>query len=1030
MVRHDAAHDLAALPTAPGREVHRLPQPEAPAAVDFGEADEVAHRGVRRDGQGEVRRVWRADRVRAHAPLQRQRGAAVRLVPVGERRVQREERALALPPRRALGHVPPLHVEAKARALPQQGTALQRQKQLGHQVLEHRARPARQTAIAVAADQRAAELPPVPGAYRAAGHGVVAGQARLAGHEVVAALAQRVLRGVVAYAEQAAPPVVERGEVHALRQRRGAPGQLVAAVLAQPRGERGEARGQVAAVHRRHVGRRERLERARVVPVVEVAAPLVQPLAGVEHPADYLRGAIQRREPQVERGERADHAQADIGRRGALGHAHRRLLLPVVRREVAAAGGAELVKIRPYLRALVHEEAALPGGRHGLAAALAPQGEREYGRGQPDYPQRLARRVGREYQQRKPQRNARPGRADGRKRAAGAGLSRGLPLQKPPAGYEHPPERRARRGQVHPGLPGQEQQPEHHLTHAESRAVERPSRVPLPPRAPRERARDRPRQAGAERERRHCPRRVKPRQQRRERYRRRRGHGDEAPAHAVEQLEPVGGRKAAPQPQQHGEVLPVAPYPAVLALEVRRGRGGEAVRQYGVAHVSAMQQRALHGVVREDEVLRQVGAARQQGVHVEYALPGEAAAAGEIHPHLAAGRAVGVDAAGTCHGAGEVRGLARGQLHAYARMYHPAPGDDGAVFAQLRAVERVQHGADELARRAGQDARIRIQSYNVARPGEGGGVAGEDFKLALPPGAQPCEGEQRAALALVRAPDPVAPGLPPLARKEVKAARILPVQAVYRPSGRFDRRGVGGGLAAFRLRQIRQQTEAQLPAAVARGQAELLQPARERLAVFRLGEYGRHHTDAAPLARHAVSQLHARHAAHGQRAKQRRVQRVFHKLARRQQREQRRPRPARYRSGRQRDADGERAHGQGVEPALVSLRRPAQRLAEQPPAHVAALGLVPVLLGQSQHSACALALADVLPRGQARQTPPVTGASALVHARVGSGRVARQYGSGGVGALHQGGHVRRGQRAQALDRRRHPAHVRRAGGEL
>ena len=335
----------------------------------------------------------------------------------------------------------------------------------------------------------------MPHGHVAVRDGVVAREPRLAREKVVAPLVRLAGRGVIPDAEEAALAVIERGKVHAVAQCDGAPGGVAAAIFAQSGGEAGEACGEVAAVHGGDIARLERRARARVVPVVEVAVPLLQPLAGREDAVYELERALFCRHAEVGGGEAAHEREADIRRRGALRGAHGRLRLDVVGRQMTALPRAVFVEVAPDHGALADEEASLGLIRRRRARLLDAERGGEERREQPDYAERHAdgRRRG-EHQ-------------CGARSEAGHGLypafalcrlRRGLPLKEPPVRYEHAPERACRGGEVYPGLPGQEQQPQHGAAGAERRTVERAARVLLAACAAGQRAHQRRGQPGAE----------------------------------------------------------------------------------------------------------------------------------------------------------------------------------------------------------------------------------------------------------------------------------------------------------------------------------------------------------------------------------------------------------------------------------------------------------------------------------------------------------------------------------------------------
>ena len=75
---------------------------------------------------------------------------------------------------------------------------------------------------------------------------------------------------------------------------------------------------EVAAVHRGHVGRRQRRQRPRVVPVEQVAFERSSRSIVVERPVDPLHELGVVDESEVVRGERGEQAEADVGRRRAV----------------------------------------------------------------------------------------------------------------------------------------------------------------------------------------------------------------------------------------------------------------------------------------------------------------------------------------------------------------------------------------------------------------------------------------------------------------------------------------------------------------------------------------------------------------------------------------------------------------------------------------------------------------------------------------------------------------------------------------
>ena len=225
----------------------------------------------------------------------------------------------------------------------------------------------------------------------------------------------------------------------------------------------------------------------------------------------------------------------------------------------------------------------------------------------------------------------------------------------------------------------------------------------------------------------------------------------------------------------------------------------------------------------------------------------------------------------------------------------------------------MQHRAYQLARRSREQRGVRVQGQDIARPGQGLRVAGEALQFAVHPRTERGEGHQRPALALVGRPHPVAGVFAPFSYKKVKTSAVLLVQRVHGgPGGGHGARVRGHGLA-LRLRQVGQQGEEQVPAAVTRGAAEGLQPPRKLVRIFGGGQDGGHGADGAPLVRHAAGQLHTREYPRRYDAQQQRIKGVFGYLQRGQQRQQRRPDAARDEPRHGAYGSGNRERAKGVE---------------------------------------------------------------------------------------------------------------------
>ena len=459
------------------------------------------------------------------------------------------------------------------------------------------------------------------------------------------------------------------------------------------------------------------------------------------------------------------------------------------------------------------------------------------------------------------------------------------------------------------------------------------------------------------------------------------------------------------------------------AAEVLRARGGAAVGEERVAHVPAAQQRALYGVVREHQPLGQARAAREQRGDVDYALAGEAAAASEVHPHLTAGGVVRVHAARPGGDARKGALAARGKLDADARVYYAAArAHDAALAVDDGAVERVQHRTDELARRARQQARVRVEREYIPRAAERFGVAGEDGELARITGAELRERQKRAALALIAAPAPVPRRFAPGADEQVEPAAAPRVQVINGALGGVYGRRVAALVLVFGLRKVGENGKHEVFAALAARAGEFLEPARKLRPVLLPGEDGRDAADGFPLVRHSAAHVHPRRQTARQKAQQQRVEGVFGDLARGQEREHKARRAAG--DGAQ-CGDGERdeQYAEGVERAGGRLFRALK----EPPAHVRAHGVVGVGVGLGEHSPGELALAHSLALCHAREAAAVHGARALVHARVYAAALEREYRARLVALFRQRAEVCRRELSERGYRGRHDRDSRRAG---
>ncbi len=119
--------------------------------------------------------------------------------------------------------------------------------------------------------------------------------------------------------------------------------------LAKSDGERQERSGEVAAVHGRHIARRQRREALRVVPVEEVALEARHPFNRRERCFDALYELGRADEAEIVSGERREQSHADIGGRRPVRHDDVGRFLTIVWRQEVIFGADEGVEVAPRL---------------------------------------------------------------------------------------------------------------------------------------------------------------------------------------------------------------------------------------------------------------------------------------------------------------------------------------------------------------------------------------------------------------------------------------------------------------------------------------------------------------------------------------------------------------------------------------------------------------------------------------------------------------------------------------------------------
>ena len=336
-----------------------------------------------------------------------------------------------------------------------------------------------------------------------------------------------------------------------------------------------------------------------------------------------------------------------------------------------------------------------------------------------------------------------------------------------------------------------------------------------------------------------------------------------------------------------------------------------------------------------------------------------------------------------------------------------AARDHAALRIHHGAVERVQHRAHERARRAGRQARVGVERQEVHRAAQARRVPGRAVQCARPVEHQPCQLQQRAALALPRAPFPVGRGHS-LAREEIKPAAPARVE-------RLDlraRRAQDGGV---RLRQVGQQAERELPERVAVAEVVFLQPRAERVRVVRGGEQRRDHAQRPPLRRDAPAQRQPRHEARLRHAQQHRVEQALDHLRHRDEQQHRARYALRGKAQQQRQKQRSHHDGRDVPPAVAPLFRRAEHLAQQKPAHVPPRALA--ALRAREHVPGNVDLRPARPPRQPRHALPVVRARGFIHRGVDTHRVAREDAPHAVAPLGHHAPRRRAECAQGGEER-------------
>ena len=261
-------------------------------------------------------------------------------------------------------------------------------------------------------------------------------------------------------------------------------------------------------------------------------------------------------------------------------------------------------------------------------------------------------------------------------------------------------------------------------------------------------------------------------------------------------------------------------------------------------------------------------------------------------------------------------------------MDQPVAAPDKAVLhVQLGAVQRMEHGANQLPGRAGIELGIAVEGEQIARSVQRVLFA-KHPETALLIVQQPRQFQQSAALAL-----PATPVFTIKAAGAGEAVKAAAVSAVQRFNPGFhpaqDRPVAGCSLAAVR-RQIGQKTEEQVFPLASAGQTQLFQLLHQGPGLRLGGRHGCEHAKRSPLWRHSLAHIHARQAPGRDGVQQQIVDQVFHQLRHRQQQEQRGGGTAQGEGRKQGKKERQQHIGRDVEGLPERGRVPKQEKADVP----------------------------------------------------------------------------------------------------
>jgi hypothetical protein len=1007
---------VAAVAQSPAalREVDRFVEAVLSVEPEPLEAPEIPHRRLGLDRHRERRGVGCDDQVVPQSALQSEPGNPERLILIVVEAIHGAERRFAdAPGDTALGGVAALQPDRHPAAALEQRLGIAPHQELRHEVLEHRGGPRQQRRRAVHSCDQAAEVEPVRLRNLAPGD---RDEAREPGFRRQQVVVRRIelardlgLSQAITDREQAPFPVVEEVEPHLVRERSGAPGELLQEValrrrlgvsgreLSQTLGEADQRPDQIAAVDGRHVARRESFQGLRVVPVEQVAFVTLELRHRIEGPLGALHQFVGIDEAQIVRRQRREQAHADVGRRCPMGDPGLGDLLEIVRRQPVFRLSRESREKAPGLARHAFEIAAILAAqldRRRRDRTAQPIGENR--RHQPEREQRSGHRQ-RPRPHRGHQREAQGGdpgtrrhlaveppvegapaaarRASGGERSGGARRRRcgGLPLEEPAPRHPQPYQGDGDRVHHLPRLVGEERelQPEacgfgRELAR-DTPQTDDPGLVPVGPGKNREQQRiDRPRQREDDEG---GPGPGTPGQESPARDQKgERGRRHEAPAEIVEDLETRDERQAvaldpagaiANPGKEPAQDLPVAPHPPVLAPGMREDARRIVVDQLDVGHQGGAGVNPFEQVVREQRVLgHPAGERRAESVDVVEPLAGEDPLAEQILVGVGDRGGVGVDSGVPGVEAREKRARRARQGDAHPRLEDAeALGDPAQLRIEVRPVQRMRDDAHQGPRRVARQPRVGVERDAVAHAGQQVPVADDLVERRIRrPAQQPVQLLELAALALPPHEGALAgiPEPPAMQEKEAPAGRIriARVQRLDPGARRGDDRFVprhrlGGGVD-----EVAQDRE--VDAGIEIAQREHFDVLDHLLDIGDLGEEGRYDDQGASRRGDAGPGVDARQALRRDEARHQALHDRDRKLGGRQEEKERRPQQGLERRGSARrerhtrgdQRGGERGDGPEVERRGVGEDDPARPQASPGPVRDVGFELEPSLADQ------------------------------------------------------------------------------------